>query len=68
MEDDPLTISVVTPTGGLRVDGSIDGITMSFLVDTRAEDTWDDLHNESTVGLQTWTGNPLVSVDGTSLH
>ena len=47
---------------------------MSFLVDTGAavtllrKDTWDDLHNESTTGLQPWTGNPLVSVDGTSLR
>ena len=50
VEDDPLTISLVTPTGGLRVDGSINGVTMSFLVDTGAavtllrKDTWDDMY------------------------
>ena len=32
----PVTISVVTPTGGYRVDGKINQIPISFLLDTGA--------------------------------
>ena len=70
-----LTISVVTPTGGFRVSGSVNGWATSFLVDTGAavtlvrEDAWKKISTGTQrVYLQPWSKHSLVGVDGTSLQ
>ena len=68
-----LTVSVVTPTGGFRVDGTVHGITASFLVDTGSavtlirKDIWEKMQVSKKGPLQPWSEHPLVGVDGTPL-
>ena len=69
----PVTISVVTPTGGYRVDGKINRIPISFLLDTGAavtlirEDVWSRINSGGQVRLEPWSEQRLVSVDGSPL-
>ena len=62
----PVTISVVTPTGGYRVDGKINWIPISFLLDTGAavtliwEDVWSRINSGGQVRLEPWSEQRLV--------
>ena len=69
-----LIISVITPTGGFRLEGLIYGQSISFLVDTAAavtlmqKDTWDQVTQGQKVNLEPYREQQLVSVDGTPLQ
>ena len=69
----PVTISVVTPTGGHRVDGKINQTPISFLLDTGAavtpirEDVWRKINPGEEPKLEPWSEQRLVSVDRSPL-
>ena len=69
-----LTVSIVTPTGGFRVDGAVNGTPISLLVDTGSavtlirKDVWDQMQSSAkTQPLQRWSEYSLVGADGTQL-
>ena len=69
-----LTVSIVTPTGGFRVDGAVNSTPISFLVDTGSavtlirKDTWDQMQSSAkTQTLQRWSEFSLVGANGTPL-
>ena len=65
----PFTISLVTPTGGYSIEGHMNGMLTSFLVDTgAAKETWDRIKQHLEGDLRPWGGKQLVSVDGTPLQ
>jgi hypothetical protein len=69
-----VNISLVTPTGGYHVEGTINGKETSFLVDTGAavtlmrKDMWDEINSTEGEDLKPWADRRLVSVDGTPLQ
>ena len=69
-----LIISVITSTGGFRLERLIYGQAISFLVDTGAavtlmrKDTWDQVTQGQKVDLEPYREQQLVSVDGTPLQ
>ncbi len=66
-------ISPTSPTGGYRLNATINGTQASFLVDTGAtvtllqEDVW-ERSNVTRKKLEHWSKSRLVGVDGTPLH
>ena len=69
-----LIISVITSTGGFRLEGLIYGQAISFLVDTETaftlmqKDTWDQVTQGQKVDLEPYREQKLVKVDGTPLQ
>ena len=69
-----VSTSVVTPTGGYKVTGTINGHATALLVDTGAavtlvrKDVWDQINKGRGVKLKPWEERQLVSVDGSPLH
>ena len=65
-------ISLLPVSHSYRINGRINGVQASFVVDTGAAVTlldkalWDKVNNAGQV-LSTWTGPPLVGVEGTRL-
>lgn len=66
-------ISPVTPTGGYKIEGVVNGTRVPFLVDTGAtvtllrKDVWDRA-NPAHQKLEPWSKSRLVGVDGTPLQ
>ena len=66
-------ISPVTPAGGYRVEGAVNGIPTSFLLDTGAavtllrQDTWETITANCPQDLKNWSALRLVSADGSPL-
>ena len=69
-----MTISVITPTGGFRLEGLIYGQAISFLIDSRAavtligKDTLDQVMQGLIVVLEPYGDQQLVTVDSMLLH
>lgn len=66
-------ISPVTPTGGYRVEGTVNGMPTSFLLDTGPavtllrQDTWETITANCPQDLKNWSELRLVSADGSPL-
>ena len=69
-----LTISVITPTGGFRLEGLIYGQAISFLIDSRAavtliwKDTLEQVMQGLIVDLEPYGEQQLVTADSMLLH
>ena len=70
---DNTAISLITPTGGYKVEGQVQGQSITLLVDTGAavtlirKDVWDRIFKDH-AGLRPWAEQQLVSVDGSPLQ
>ena len=68
-----VSVSPTAPLGGYRLDGMVNGVQISFLVDTGAvvtllrKDTWERISAADPQELSPWSELQLVGVGGTSL-
>ena len=73
-QSETVGVSPVTPAGGYRVDGSVNGVPTSFLLDTGAavtllrRDTWTNITASCPQDLRNWSQLRLVGADGSPLR
>ena len=68
------SISTISSAGCLRIQSSVEGEPVNFLLDTGApvtllrKDVWDKINARLQRDLEPWTGQSLVGVNGSPIH
>ena len=68
------SISTISSAGCLRIQSSVEGEPVNFLLDTGApvtllrKNVWDKINARLQRDLEPWTGQSLVGVNGSPIH